>query len=378
MRRRLLLESFIAACLISASGCAELLLGDRDYHLAEGGGGDGAGGDGAGDGGGIVPVGCDEGLATCDGACVRLDTDALHCGACNHDCLGSACNAGMCAPEDVVTGVSEPAGLALDETHVYWTTAGGLVQRAPKAGGAAETIASGQNDPGPIVADGKRVIWINRGDGTLLKRKKDGTGMVKVVFDAGEAGGLAHVTDDVDNLYFSRDLAGEIRRAGKESDGVPDVFAGGQPGVTSVHRLGPGLVWAGLDPAGGGYIRLAKKMSGGSLLTLAEGEDDITALIDVAGSAVWADAGGRIRVRPVPEGAVSTLVDGQDVRGLAADADRVIWSTATGLLSARALGSSETRLLAYGIASPGALAVDETHVYVLRTGPSGGVLRVAR
>src|SRR4051812_47786318 len=45
---------------------------------------------------GAVPS-CDGGFTACGGGCVNLQSNARHCGACDHACLESeTCQAGLC------------------------------------------------------------------------------------------------------------------------------------------------------------------------------------------------------------------------------------------------------------------------------------------
>jgi hypothetical protein len=60
----------------------------------------------------------------CGSVCTDLDSDKLNCGECGYSCRGSTCTKGVC--ETVfLTNTLHPAALALDETNVYWVSAGG-------------------------------------------------------------------------------------------------------------------------------------------------------------------------------------------------------------------------------------------------------------
>ncbi|MCC6554981.1 MAG: hypothetical protein IT372_18565, partial [Polyangiaceae bacterium] len=57
---------------------------------------------------------CDEGLTTCDGACVDLEADSDHCGACGAACAaGETCVAGACGPP-CAAGETRCAGACAD------------------------------------------------------------------------------------------------------------------------------------------------------------------------------------------------------------------------------------------------------------------------
>jgi hypothetical protein len=81
-------------------------------------------------------------------------TTPRHCGRCGRDCGGGGCVDGECTPYPVVQAPSAWY-LAVDATHVYWTSrdpsvygaaGSGEVQRAPKLGGATpDTLAVDPN-----------------------------------------------------------------------------------------------------------------------------------------------------------------------------------------------------------------------------------------
>jgi hypothetical protein len=67
-------------------------------------------------------------------------------------------------PVTLVSGLGLDLGaLAVDDAHLYWVDqgggSGGLVQTAPKTGGAATAIASNQSMPLDIAVDGTNVYW---------------------------------------------------------------------------------------------------------------------------------------------------------------------------------------------------------------------------
>jgi hypothetical protein len=79
-----------------------------------------------------------------------------------------------------VTLANDQPGLArlvLDGADVYFTAAGispgrGKVARVPKAGGAVTDLATDQSEPFGIAVDESGIYWANHGDGSIMKRSR--------------------------------------------------------------------------------------------------------------------------------------------------------------------------------------------------------------
>ena len=105
--------------------------------------------------------------ADCSGECVVLSEDPAHCGACGHDCLGGACDAGTCAPVELASGKGRLFMVHVDQNNIYYGGDGVEVGRMGKDG-ANDTVLV---PAGPMPTDkewcydsaftGDAIVWGN-------------------------------------------------------------------------------------------------------------------------------------------------------------------------------------------------------------------------
>jgi hypothetical protein len=100
-------------------------------------------------------------------------------------------------------GRAAPTSWRIDATHVYWADGlGGAVRRAPLAGGAVETVASG-GSPSLLELDATDVYWLDEATEQVLRRPKAGGTTTPVTTGPDRVYGF---TIDGTNLYWTTDL----------------------------------------------------------------------------------------------------------------------------------------------------------------------------
>ncbi len=108
-------------------------------------------------------------------------------------------------PDELETAEDRPTEIALDDTHVYWLTDGGGVSRIAKDGnGSIEDLSAEEHEPAGIRVDDVFVYWTDPEDSALRRVRKDGSGYADIVqLDNGIwPQGL---DQDCDTLYFTAD-----------------------------------------------------------------------------------------------------------------------------------------------------------------------------
>ncbi len=73
---------------------------------------------------------------------------------------------------DLSTTETNPRGLAVDATDIYWAAGPAAIRRAPIGGGVVVTIAVGQGVPAGVALDDNNVYWTNSGTNTVMRLAK--------------------------------------------------------------------------------------------------------------------------------------------------------------------------------------------------------------
>ncbi|MEP7122105.1 MAG: hypothetical protein ABJE95_14395 [Byssovorax sp.] len=356
----------IALLLGLAGGCGGVVL---EQQVGSGGGassGTGAAG----------PHACTAGFADCngdaaDGCEANLGSDSTTCGACDHDCEGSACNAGLCEPVVLASGLYFASRLALDAARVYWTSAAGDVSALPLAGGAIATLAAGQDDPFDLAVDAHGVYWTSVGANTVQSIPLAG-GVPVLLAAAGNPLGIAlrgdvvYFADSYDKL--SND--DHVRRVPLPA-GPPSVVAA-TSGAHLVAVDDARVYWT--DTAGAAVW--SAPPGGGAPTLLASGIVDATEIeVDEAAAYVTGlEATFRI---PLAGGPPQALVWGAG-RGLAIDASHLYVGAADGRVLRVAKTGGPALALARTELYPSDIAVDDTHVYWVVRSQAGELVRTPK
>lgn len=286
-----------------------------------------------------------------------------------------ACAAGD-PPVALVSGLSWPFGVAVDETHVYFTTYTGLgtVTKVPKGGGDAVAIATGLDYPDGLAVDADHVYVAISSSGVIQRMGKDGSGAVTV----GKGFGAAGVALDEANVYWTSYLGNTVDAAPKAGGGPTLTLA---PNTNGPYRLAVDadhVYWTalvsdlGVVPKGGGPVTSVAGGGGARSVTTHGGRVFWT---DPHGGAVWsAGAGG---VDPLPLTPAQGFLD-----GLVASDDSVYVAVTEGDILRIPVAGGAPEMLATGQAAPAQITMDASCVYWTNTavtaGPVGAVMRAPR
>lgn len=102
-----------------------------------------------------------------------LNSDPRHCGRCSHSCDGDCAN-GMCVPIEFATNQSNPRGIVVDDTYVYWVNTGtpgmadGSLNRQLKSGGGVETLVAQLYTPWGLARDETHLYFSVYGNGDAI------------------------------------------------------------------------------------------------------------------------------------------------------------------------------------------------------------------
>jgi hypothetical protein len=316
---------------------------------------------------------CLGGLALCDTSCIPVDADPSNCGDCAHDCLGAACNGGVCDPELLVQlgGSDEPYALAVDATHVYVGIDGPQprIGRVPLDGGSL--VTTNAQGPRALALDGTFLYFTDFGvldSGRVMRVDTlDFNGAQQVVIDDQPAG-VWGLDVDAGFAYWGNQNANTVARVPVGGPPVPQPLASLQSRPWEVAVDGAHVYWTNYDsgdvrrvPVGGGmanilasaqahplglavdvlYVYWSNETSGEIMRADLDGDNEIVlatgqsqpTYLAVAGPHVyWTNFGnGTVMRLDTASGSLIPLAVGQSQPyDLALDATHVYWTTLGG------------------------------------------------
>lgn len=369
----------------SASTVATGSGGSAITSTGSGGATTSTGGAGGCGGGCVPPPMCESPLVPCNGACLDVSVDPANCGACGHDCLGGACEAGACLP--VVLSDAAPAvDLALDAASLFWVTPEGNVWKVSIDGGSPVELFHHPSDnvsvnrDSAIAIHGGHVYWTSTvdanlrsipssgGDPVVLASKQWGQWTV-AANHTGVYWGCAKSDPRIQRLppgAASPTLVVKTDEPGKIAVDATHVYYGNDTGAQETSSL------VKVPIGGGAPIELAKKVA-------------VRRVIVDSTFAYWVDRGisngeaGRVRRVPLGGGDVLVLTDEPVLpAGLATDGAHLYIADAdtnNGRVLRVPIAGGEVVVLAENQNGPWSVAVDGEAVYWTTL---DGVLKLAK
>lgn len=271
------------------------------------------------------------------GPCVDLATNAKHCGACFHDCLGGQCLDGVCQPVQLASDDEGLFAIAVDATHVYWSNrTTGELKRVPIGGGSVEMVFDGpEGGLGDEFAVHDGMVYFGHEPG-VVRCPVTGcpdTGPSAVI-TRGSAASAVSIEDGA--LLFVDLNEGTVGRCTLPCNGTAETLASGEGLPVRAAQSGNVVAWGVLLERS---VRI--KIGSAAPFSVPTNAETVTK-VAIAGGEIYA-----------AEHTVGPLVMPTD-------------------------GGPRRRLTTSSFSFSEELALDETNVYVTDTIPSGRVLRCPR
>lgn len=284
----------------------------------------------ASDGSDASGIFCAAGRTLCGTNCYDLSGDSLHCGACDHDCLGAPCNSGLCAPTSL--GKSQGPNdyindLALTSDAIYWSGSTtiystSIVQPAPSPDIAYDKGAFG---PQFVRARNGFLYWSDTADQKFYSLPLSNLLAAPTPLVSFSNAGDMLVESDA--IYWTEVNAGEVRRF-RFTDSVSTPIANGLLDPFKLAILGNMLYWtAGSNP--GAIMRAPADAEAGAAETFVPDQDRLSALAVTSDALYWAAAGTifRLDLAPSVGSPVRIALDSAGVEQIAVDSVHLYWTS---------------------------------------------------
>ena len=304
----------------------------------------------------------------CGGACVDETSNALHCGACGHNCEGGACSGSKCQPAVLATGAGAYE-MALDATNLYWIdTAANTVVKLALSGGSPVNLATGQNVPDGIALDAANVYWTTSGGGsagTVMKCAIGGCANSPQVLASARSDPTG-IAVDANNVYWGEYTSSPIQSL-PLAGGTPvplTTVSNGQPGDVRVDSTA--VYW--VAPGGGTVNRCSIGGCGASPTTLVSGRSSPQFMGIDGANLYWTENAGIMTCAKAGcGGQATTLAPSGNLAGIFVYGGIVYFSEGSGgtsgIYTCATGGCGMSPSLLIADTAPGAVVVDATHVY---------------
>ena len=383
--------AWLAAALVAGVAPGACL---PSYTLVEGTSTSGA--SGSGGGAGSSTSGSSGGGA--DGGCQSVACDPHNCGATGHDCLGGECLDGVCQPFTLLGGLHTPVAIALTADGVYFNDGSDIFTCAKTgcgpSGSAKQVIALAEIGVASLAVDATHLYWTTDVSPTggvkrcLLPTCQQGTEALASMLDQ-----PADVAVDATSLYVVAGVPSQGVVLGCPLTGCGPLNSAAQTYATNLGqpvRVVPTdteLYWTTAD----GHLQRCP------LTGCAGSPEDVainvnpTALTLTAGVAYFGGASGDLIICSLPA-CTQVVVAHTSVPAMALTVDHthVYWSESgvndmpTGTINRVDVAGGIGKTLASDLPAPGAMASDTTAIYWVNNGTAlnafkdGSVMKLAK
>lgn len=284
----------------------------------------------------------------------------------------TGCDSGALVAAPLATDQRGVSSMTTDGSFVYWTTTNGAVRRVSIDGGRVETIVDNLTNPDHVVVDASHV-YMTTLSGAVSRTPKGGGAEESLFVDDQDVAG---VEIDDGHVYWAR-RSGQVKRVSKVAlDDAPETIAEDPSAIRAIGRAGTSLLWAaGTDEAGalrevavgGGSV---KDLPSGSVVRALATSDNRVAWVGLDTEAIAMNPQStdlQITAASLDGGDVRVLARGlTSVYALAMDESQVFFSTLGGDVSAVSLDGGEPRTIASGDSGKTRIAIDLTNIYWAR------------
>ena len=177
----------------------------------------------------------------------------------NEDDAGNAIFRAPIADASAATKIASTRGIsygiAVNETHLYWseygTPDGGVWRADPDGTGATEIIPSGVANPAGLAINSTHLFVAARGDGKVIRTDFDGGSQVDLISTAPNS--PDGVSIDSSTIYFTQSNARQIGRANIDGTDADEDFMTQTGQVNEITTFDNKIYWASYASEAGIY-----------------------------------------------------------------------------------------------------------------------------